>query len=65
MTEKTELEQNSTETNPAKTPLMSFDRWFATTGKPIHHKSGMLVYLRNTFLGKRTKADWDNIFMAY
>jgi hypothetical protein len=65
MSDQLELENSKTEDNTKKTSLMSFDRWFATTGKPIHHKAGMLTYLRNTFLGKRTKADWDNLFKAY
>lgn len=52
--------------NSKKPVLMTFDRWFATTSRPEHHKAGMLTYLHNnSFLGKRTKADWDNLFKTY
>lgn len=47
-------------------PMMSFDRWFAQTGKPVHHKAGMRAYLkRGALKGKRTVAAWDRLFKNY
>lgn len=43
--------------------LLTFDRWFATTGRPSHHKSGMQAYVNVT--GKRPKDFWDQLFAQY
>lgn len=49
-------------TKPAE-PMLTFDRWFATTGRPAHHKAGMRAYVN--VKGKRTKAFWDGLFKSY
>jgi len=46
-------------------PMLSFDRWFATTGKPAHHKLGMLAFIKGRSTGKRTKSSWDEMFKGY
>lgn len=44
-------------------PLISFDRWFATTKRPAHHKAGMKAFASTA--GRRTMAQWTTIFQAY
>lgn len=44
-------------------PLISFDRWFATTKRPAHHKAGMKAFASTA--GRRTLAQWNTIFQAY
>jgi hypothetical protein len=47
-------------------PVFSFDRYFATLGKPAHHKAGMRSYLRAADLrSKKTVAEWDRLFANY
>jgi hypothetical protein len=48
-------------------PLLSFDRYFSTTGKPAHHKAGMRAFLTSsgTTDQRRTKDDWEKIFANY
>ena len=46
-----------------KVLLLTFDRWFATTGRPMHHKAGMKAYVNVT--GKRPKEFWDQLFAQY
>jgi hypothetical protein len=53
---------------PPPEPVMSFDRYFQTTGRPFHHKAGLLAYLQAAGSGtggKRTKNQWDAIFAQY
>ena len=44
-------------------PLLSFDRWFETTGRPPHHKRGMRAY--TAMRGKHPKKFWDQLFAGY
>ena len=44
-------------------PMLTFDRWFPTTGRPLHHKRGMAAYVNTK--GRRTKAVWDALFKKY
>ena len=47
-------------------PVLSFDRWFASTGKPAHHKAGMHAGLsRGVLRMKRTVAAWNALFENY
>lgn len=44
----------------------TFDRWFASLGRPIHHKAGMLAYLsKKASQGKKTVAEWERLFASY
>ena len=45
--------------------VMNFDRWFSSTGKPAHHKSGMKTYRKTAIKGKRTAAAWQELFKNY
>jgi len=47
--------------------MMSFDRYFAHTGKPAHHKLGMRAFLdkRGGARGKRTVSAWKALFANY
>lgn len=46
--------------------LLSFDRYFATLGKPVHHKAGMKAFLKKgEGQGKKTQAYWELIFKNY
>jgi hypothetical protein len=63
-------ESATTAEEPAPAPatptvVMNFDRWFATTGKPQHHKAGMLAFIKGRTSGKRTKESWDELFKSY
>ena len=47
-------------------PVFSFDRYFASLGKPIHWKAGMRAWLsRRAAKGKRTVAEWNRQFIDY
>jgi len=47
-------------------PLLTFDRYFASTGKPGHHKAGMAAYLqRRGGPARKTKEAWDSLFAQY
>jgi hypothetical protein len=48
---------------PAPEVRITFDRWFAMSGRLARHKAGMLAYTSTT--GKRTVAAWDAAFQAY
>jgi len=48
-----------------KIVVMNFDRWFATLGKPEHHKAGMKIYRKSAVKGKRTAAAWQELFKNY
>ena len=43
--------------------VISFDRWFATTGKPEHWKAGMKAHAQTS--GKKTLAAWAQMFENY
>lgn len=45
--------------------FFSFDRWFSLTGKPTHHKAGMIAFVKGNVRGKRTRASWDEVFKNY
>lgn len=44
-------------------PLLTFDRWFISLGRPSHHKAGMQAYRPTK--GRKTKAAWDRLFKDY
>lgn len=49
-----------------KEPMLDFNRYFISTGKPPHHKAGMEAYLSERQLkGKKTKKAWDRLFQDY
>lgn len=51
---------------PKPQPVFSFDRYFATLGKPAHWKAGMRAFLRTKDLrSKKTVAEWDRLFTNY
>lgn len=52
---------------PPAAPVMSFDRYFALSGRPVHHKAGLQAYFKTTAggAGKRTKSAWDVLFAQY
>ena len=50
-------------TVPKSEPVMTFQRWFATLGKPAHHKAGMMAFTSTS--GKRTPAAWNAAFKNY
>lgn len=43
--------------------LVSFDRWFSTTGKPDHWKAGMHRFALTS--GKKSLAAWAKLFENY
>lgn len=46
--------------------VLTFDRWFASTGKPAHHKAGMRAYINDKQAkGKKTVAEWERLFAGY
>lgn len=47
----------------APSPVVSFDRWFSSTGKPQHHKAGMKAFAPTK--GKKTVAAWNAAFAGY
>lgn len=47
----------------APQPIVTFDRWFAMTKRPAHHKAGMKAFASTA--GRRTLAQWNTIFQAY
>lgn len=48
-------------------PMLTFSRYFAYTGKPEHHKSGMVAWLskRGGTNGRRTAKSWTDLFSKY
>lgn len=51
---------------PKPEPVFSFDRYFATLGKPAHWKAGMRAYITKKDLrSKKTVAEWDRLFQNY
>lgn len=47
----------------APEPVVSFDRWFASLGRPQHHKAGMKAYASTK--GKKTVTAWIAVFAGY
>lgn len=48
------------------TPLFTFDRYFASLGKPAHHKAGMRAFLKSKDLKAKKPLDtWKNLFKSY
>lgn len=43
--------------------VVSFDRWFSTTGKPDHWKAGMHRFALTS--GKKSLAAWAKLFENY
>ncbi len=43
--------------------FISFDTWFATTGRPNHHKKGMREFTNCT--SRKTLDSWNKIFKDY
>jgi len=50
---------------PAPVPMLSFDRWFALTGRPAHHRLGLLAFIGARARGKKPKSAWDELFKNY
>lgn len=48
-----------------KNNLLTFDRYFLTLSRPLHHKAGMVVFAKNRTKQKRSVAQWDKIFKDY
>lgn len=46
-------------------PVFTFDRWFASSGKPAHWKAGMRIFVGKLVKGKRTQAEWERLFAGY
>lgn len=44
--------------------LISFDRYFTLTGKPDHHKAGMMKFTKEINY-KKSKVAWDLVFKNY
>ena len=54
------------ENRPASVRRYTFDLYFITTGKPVHHKSGMAAYLSVAQSRQRyTLEEWKKIFKDY
>jgi hypothetical protein len=50
----------------APMPIFTFDRYFASLGKPAHWRAGMRAWLSNSAAkGKRTVAEWNRLFKDY
>ncbi len=59
-TKKQEIEK------PKPIPVMTFDRYFATLGKPDHHKAGMRAYLSvRNLKGKKSVEAWNRLLDGY
>ena len=65
ITESTETVVKSvTSMKKKEAPItVTFDRWFALQGRPMHHKAGMVKYTNVN--GKRTIETWDKVFKNY
>lgn len=48
-------------------PMLTFNTWFGTSGRPGHHKPPMETWLkkRGGTAKRRTKEQWDALFAAY
>lgn len=51
------------EPEAAPVQIVSFDRWFATTQRPPHHKAGMKAFANTA--GKKPVEQWNLIFQSY
>ena len=50
---------------PQPVIIMTFDRWFQSTGRPAHHKVGMEAFIRGKASGKRSATAWAGLFENY
>lgn len=50
---------------PLVVPMMTFDRYFISLGKPLHHKHGMAAYIGKLSKSKKTREAWDKMFKGY
>lgn len=48
---------------PVPPVLVSFERWFASTGKPDHWIHGMRVYCSTS--GLKSLEQWNKLFASY
>jgi len=46
--------------------VFTFDRYFSSLNKPLHHKSGMKAFLKGRVANsKKTVAEWNRLFERY
>lgn len=59
------LEDQNVKLEPAPLPVqsMTFDVWFSSLGRPLHHKAGMRAFAPTE--GRRTKSGWEALFKSY
>ena len=43
--------------------MITFDRYFISLGRPLHHRAGMEAYANTK--GKRTRESWGALFKNY
>lgn len=48
---------------PAPPQMITFDRYFVSLGRPMHHKAGMAAFTNTK--GKKTIEAWDALFEKY
>lgn len=48
---------------PAPPQMITFDRYFMSLGRPMHHKAGMAAFAN--VKGKKTVEAWDALFEKY
>ena len=58
-------ESAKAKSQPEPRILLTFDRWFAVQGKPLHWKAGMAAYIGKKSKGKKTVEEWDRLFAKY
>ena len=46
-------------------PVMTFDRYFGITGRPVRHKAGLRAFLKGADKAKKPLSQWKKIFAAY
>lgn len=67
--EKVRVSVDTPKKKKLKAPLqsmLSFNRWFAQTGKPAHHRAGMLACItKKLSQSKRTLESWNRLFASY
>lgn len=45
------------------TPMITFERYFMSLGRPMHHKAGLVAYCNTK--GKKTREAWKTLFEKY
>ena len=63
MKEKKEKVVEPVKKAPVKVKLVTFERFFISSGRPLHHKAGMEAFT-NTKI-KRTMEAWELVFAEY